>query len=99
MPRTHRRPPWWAVVVPGLSCALVAGTVVGLTTGGQQSAQAAAVRQDAETPTVTFIGDSWTEGEGATGQRGYAYLTGDRLGWDYEVLGVGGSGYTRPGGG
>ena len=48
---------------------------------------------------VTFIGDSWTAGEAATDRRGYAVLTGEQLGWEYDVLGVGGSGYTRPGGG
>ena len=115
MARSSHRPPWWAVVVSGLCGAMVAGTVVGLTTGGERSAHAAAVAESAvtvdagarlatidvadETPSVTFVGDSWTVGEGASGGRGYAVRTGDVLGWDYEVLGVGGSGYTRRGGG
>jgi lysophospholipase L1-like esterase len=50
-----------------------------------------------EARSVTFIGDSWTRGVGATDLRGYAVLTGERLGWSYHVLGVGGSGYTRRG--
>ena len=106
MARAHLRPPWWAVVVTGLCSAMVAGTVVGLTTGGEQRASAAAVPESAvlvdvedETLSVTFVGDSWTVGEGATGGRGYAVRTGEVLGWDVEVLGVGGSGYTRLGGG
>jgi lysophospholipase L1-like esterase len=85
----------------------VAGTVVGLTTGGEPSAAASAPASAPasagivaeETPSVTFVGDSWTVGEGATDERGYAVRTGEVLGWDYAVLGVGGSGYTRPGGG
>jgi lysophospholipase L1-like esterase len=48
-------------------------------------------------PSVTFIGDSWAVGVGATGQRGYAVLTGEQLGWTYDVLGVSGSGYTQGG--
>ena len=105
MSRAHHRPPWWAVVVSALCSAMVAGTVVGLTTGGEQPAHAGAVPESAvtedvrPTPSITFVGDSWTVGEGATGGRGYAVRTGDVLGWDYEVLGVGGSGYTRLGGG
>ena len=115
MARSSHRPPWWAVVVSGLCGAIVAGTVVGLTTGGEQSAHAAAVPESAaavdaganlakagvedEIPSVTFVGDSWTAGEGATDGRGYAVRTGEVLGWDYDVLGVGGSGYTRRGGG
>ncbi len=106
MSRTRPRPSWRTVLVSGLCSVMVAGTVVGLTTGGEQSGQAADVERAAPstpviwdgTPSVTFLGDSWTEGEGATDLRGYAYLAGDRLGWEYEVLGVGGSGYTRPGG-
>ena len=51
----------------------------------------------AEQPVVTFIGDSWTEGIGATALRGYADLTAEQLGWDHYVLGVGGSGYEQAG--
>lgn len=51
----------------------------------------------ADAPFVSFIGDSWTWGKGATDNVGYAYLTGRLLGWTHRVLGVGGSGYVREG--
>lgn len=45
-----------------------------------------------------FFGDSWTAGYGAMPvTRGYAYLTGQALGWDYKVDGVNGTGYLKPG--
>lgn len=45
-----------------------------------------------------FFGDSWTTGYGATPvTRGYAYLTGQALSWDYRVDGVNGTGYLRAG--
>ncbi len=50
-------------------------------------------------PFVSFIGDSWTDGTGATDKVGYAHLTGRALGWAHRVLGVGGSGYVRGGSG
>jgi lysophospholipase L1-like esterase len=53
----------------------------------------------ADAPLVSFIGDSWTDGTGATDKVGYAYLTGRDLGWSHRVLGVGGSGYVRGGAG
>jgi lysophospholipase L1-like esterase len=108
------RAPWWAVAASGVTGALVA-TAVLLVFGGQSLVQAAAAEQSTapaavkerpaappaveERPVVTFVGDSWTVGEGATGLRGYAVLTGEQLDWQYHVLGVGGSGYTRPGAG
>lgn len=103
------RPPWWAVAVSGLCGALVAGTLVGLSTGTSGSAQGAdALRPGATAdaddagvpaPRLTFLGDSWTSGSGATALRGFAVRTGEELGWEYQVLGVGGSGYTQLGGG
>jgi lysophospholipase L1-like esterase len=51
----------------------------------------------ADAPFVSFIGDSWTAGYGATDGAGYAYLTGRMLGWTHRVLGVGGSGYVLGG--
>jgi lysophospholipase L1-like esterase len=48
-------------------------------------------------PVVAFIGDSWTWGVGASDGRGYAVLTAERLGWDYQLLGVRGSGYSVTG--
>lgn len=51
----------------------------------------------AGTKTVIF-GDSWTRGTGADVlEHGYAYLTGQTLGWDNRVMGVGGTGYVNPG--
>jgi lysophospholipase L1-like esterase len=97
MTREQIRPPWWAVVVSGLCGALLAGAAVVLAPHAHPVVQAAAAQRPADvaaaTPSVTFIGDSWTEGVGATALRGYAVLTGEQLGWRYEVLGVGGSGY------
>jgi lysophospholipase L1-like esterase len=46
---------------------------------------------------VTFVGDSWTHGVGATRSRGFPVLTAEILGWDYVELGVSGSGYVVPG--
>jgi lysophospholipase L1-like esterase len=46
-----------------------------------------------DAPFVSFVGDSWTDGAGATDGVGYAHLTGRLLGWAHRVLGVGGSGY------
>ncbi len=103
MASVRRGAPWWAVVASGIIGALVA-TVVLLAGGGQLPVQAAAEQPAPPTvaeqrPAVTFIGDSWTFGSGATALRGYAVLTGERLDWRYQVLGVGGSGYTLPGSG
>ena len=50
-----------------------------------------------EVPFVSFIGDSWTHGSGATDLLGYAHLTARQLGWTHRVLGVPGSGYVRGG--
>lgn len=83
------------VLLLGLAGALVVTLVLGLTRGGQVTTHAAAAARPLHS--VTFIGDSWTFGEGATPLHGYAYLTGEQLGWTYQVLGVRGSGYTVPG--
>jgi acyl-CoA thioesterase-1 len=49
-------------------------------------------------PRVLIFGDSYTEGAGAVPvTKGYAYLVGDKLGWDVTVDGVGGTGYLAPG--
>ena len=64
---------------------------------GDRSEQVTEPSATAATPLVTFIGDSWTDGAGATGRVGYAHLTGRLLGWEHRVLGVGGSGYVRGG--
>jgi lysophospholipase L1-like esterase len=96
------RAPWWVVVASGIVGAVVASSAL-LVGGGQPPVQAAAAEQPAvstaseERSSVTFIGDSWTEGVGATALRGYAVLAAEQLGWEYTVLGVGGSGYLVPG--
>lgn len=105
----QRRPTWWAVTASGLCGALLAGLVAVLSLGGSSPVQAAAAERPAadlgpavaapvpREVSVAFIGDSWTEGVGATALRGYAVLTAEQLGWDYQGLGVGGSGYVQPG--
>ncbi|MET0859942.1 MAG: SGNH/GDSL hydrolase family protein [Microbacterium sp.] len=51
-----------------------------------------------EDPTVLIFGDSWTYGSAASlPTLGYAYVIGDRLGWNTTVDGVRGSGYLKPG--
>lgn len=51
-----------------------------------------------EQPRVLIFGDSWTYGSAASlPTLGYAYVIGDRLGWDTIVDGVRGSGYLKPG--
>jgi lysophospholipase L1-like esterase len=95
MTREHGRPRRW--VVSGLCGALVAVAAVVIAPGAHPAVQAAAAQRPAPAATVThsvtFIGDSWTKGFGATALRGYAPLTGEQLGWKYQVLGVSGSGY------
>jgi lysophospholipase L1-like esterase len=66
--------------------------------GGVQAAastRSAAPADGAGDHVVTFLGDSWTFGQGATGLRGYAVLTGEALGWRYDTIGVPGGGYTQ----
>ena len=73
------------------------------TADGADTARAAAgprpAARSAETavPGVTFVGDSWTQGSGAGGLRGYAVRAAEQLGWNYRILGVGGSGYSVTG--
>jgi lysophospholipase L1-like esterase len=98
----QRRAPWWALVASGV-VGVVVTSVALLGGGGQSPVQAVSPQRPAvptvseQRPSVTFIGDSWTEGVGATALRGYAVLTAEQLGWSYTVLGVGGSGYLVPG--
>jgi lysophospholipase L1-like esterase len=46
---------------------------------------------------VVFVGDSWTDGVGASRSRGFPVLTAELLGWECTELGVSGSGYVVPG--
>jgi len=49
-------------------------------------------------PRVLIFGDSWTYGSAASlPSLGYAYVIGQRLGWETTVDGVRGSGYLKPG--
>jgi lysophospholipase L1-like esterase len=51
-----------------------------------------------EQPRVLVFGDSWTYGSAASlPTLGYAYVLGERLGWQTTVDGVRGSGYLKPG--
>ncbi|HYJ50437.1 MAG TPA: SGNH/GDSL hydrolase family protein [Microbacterium sp.] len=51
-----------------------------------------------EEPRVLIFGDSWTYGSAASlPTLGYAYVIGQRLGWETTVDGVRGSGYLKPG--
>lgn len=50
-------------------------------------------------PRLYIMGDSFTQGYGAEPQtQGWAYRVADELGWDHRIDGVGGSGWTSPGG-
>jgi lysophospholipase L1-like esterase len=104
----HRGAPWWTVAVSGVIGVVLALVVTSIIGGRSVPFQAAAATKSAtvaattapsapKVRSVTFIGDSWTEGFRATALRGYAVLTGAELGWDYRVLGVGSSGYDLPG--
>lgn len=51
-----------------------------------------------DAPRVLIFGDSWTYGSAAAlPTLGYAYVVGQRLGWETTVDGVRGSGYLKPG--
>jgi lysophospholipase L1-like esterase len=97
--RAGRCIPWWAVVLGALSAGAVLAGLVAPAAGARTGAPAGVVHiaTGGDARSVTFVGDSWTKGAGATERRGYAVLTGERLGGSYSVLGVGGSGYTRRG--
>src|SRR3954470_14591190 len=99
MSRRYRRATTWTVALGGLcAVAVVAwglGAVLAVSPPAPPHAAPAPPGLAAGAPSVTFVGDSWTEGVGATGMRGYAVLTCEQLGWECHVLGVGGSGYTR----
>ena len=104
MARERGRPSWWTVVAGALCGASLAMLVTAfLLPGGSLSSarhlETTGAPKDVtvEPPVVAFIGDSWTEGIGATALRGFADLVADQLGWDHYALGVGGSGYEARG--
>jgi lysophospholipase L1-like esterase len=76
----------------------VGATVViaAVSTTGGGPADGIPAAQDPAASTVVFIGDSWTDGAGATDRVGFAHLTGEQLGGPHWVLGIGGSGYVVP---
>ena len=71
--------------------------------GGDRSGRSAGRDRPAalalpEQPRVLVFGDSWTYGSAASlPTLGYAYVLGERLGWETTVDGVRGSGYLKPG--
>jgi lysophospholipase L1-like esterase len=104
MARSGGRPPWWAIAGTAAWVVLLSVVVVLVVRRGEPSARADADPNPvvpsvsaAGRPVVTYIGDSWTEGVGATAGRGYAWQTGEQQGWECYVLGVGGSGYVVAG--
>lgn len=101
MHRGHARLLAVAAAVASLSLAACASESYGAdVSGGWPSAaegSEAPAAQD-EAPTLLVFGDSWTYGVAATTPTGgYAYLTGEALGWETTVDGENGSGYLRPG--
>ena len=80
--------------VPGAAAAPIPDRVT--SSSASPSSSPAPVVED-EPSSVAFLGDSWTDGVGATDMRGYAVLVGEQLGWAYTELGVSGSGYSLPG--
>src|SRR3954471_8806218 len=100
MSRRYGRVTTWTVALGGLCVVAVVawGLVAVLAVSPPAAPHAAAVHRAvvAGAPSVTFVGDSWTEGVGATRMRGYAVLTCEQLGWECHVLGVGGA--ATPGG-
>lgn len=66
--------------------------------GSAQAVVAPAALSLPDEPKVLIFGDSWTYGSAAaTPTLGYAYVLGERLGWDTIVDGVRGSGYLKSG--
>lgn len=87
----------WPVLLSGLLVvALLVTLVVQALLREEPASQAAAADLPMPVPVVTFLGDSWTVGQGATADRGYAPLTAEELGWRYHLLGIRGTGYLTP---
>jgi lysophospholipase L1-like esterase len=88
-------------VVPGRSTAVLGAAVLALLTACSTPAAGPAGSPSAAAGerTVAFIGDSWTDGVGASRSRGFPALTAELLGWEYTELGMSGGGYVVPGAG
>jgi lysophospholipase L1-like esterase len=100
-------------MVPGRSIAVPGAAVLALLTAcsapdvGPAASPSATATSTVTSPgpapatggarTVVFVGDSWTDGLGASRSRGFPELTAELLGWEYTELGVSGSGYVMPG--
>ena len=103
MARERGRHPTRVVIAAGLSAVLLAALLTVLTVGARTPDLAAAQRPAADlgdpvaVPVVTFVGDSWTRGTGATDRQGFTVRTAAKLGWEFTELGVGGSGYAQEG--
>ena len=82
-------------MVPGRSTAVLGAAVLALLTACSAGSPSAAAGER----TVAFIGDSWTDGVGASRSRGFPALTAELLGWGYTELGMSGGGYVVPGAG
>jgi len=84
----------WGVLLSGvLVVALLVTLVVQALLREEPASTAAAAERPTSVPVVTFLGDSWTVGQGATADRGYAPLTAEELGWRYHLLGIRGTSY------
>ena len=108
--RTRRARRFWPLVVAALAIAAVCA-VAALRPWADAPSAVVATAQDAapaavspaplalpEQPRVLIFGDSWTYGSAASlPTLGYAYVLGERLGWQTTVDGVRGSGYLKPG--
>ena len=108
--RTRRARRFWPIAVAALAVAAVCAVAAvrpwaeapTATVATAQDAAPAAVSPAAlalpDEPRVLIFGDSWTYGSAAAlPTLGYAYVLGERLGWDTTVDGVRGSGYLKPG--
>ena len=107
-PRRVRR--FWPLAIAALAiaavCALAAvrpwagapGAVIAEAQDAAPSVTAPIALALPDEPRVLIFGDSWTYGSAAAlPTLGYAYVVGERLGWQSTVDGVRGSGYLKPG--
>ncbi|WP_314508268.1 SGNH/GDSL hydrolase family protein [uncultured Microbacterium sp.] len=108
--RSRRGRRFWPLAIAALAIAAVCA-LAAIRPWAVPPAPVAAVAQDAapaviaptalalpDAPQVLIFGDSWTYGSAAAlPTLGYAYVIGQRLGWQTTVDGVRGSGYLKPG--
>ena len=107
---TRRVRRFWPLAIAALAIAAVCAVAAlrpwavepsAVVATGQEAVAAAAAPVPLalpEQPRVLVFGDSWTYGSAASlPTLGYAYVIGERLGWETTVDGVRGSGYLKPG--